>query len=662
MNVPEPTTAKLVDKKTAAYEKQQAEVEEESRMKSLEQLAGTLMNNGKSSDTGEKEKDGDRLQQSVNTYEQISGQLDDFYETPKETASGDLERKVDELNKKLEEAEKEKSKAATREELMERSYRMAAKYLNPDKDTVREKAVGEEPTEVVPVQRAEYQTTSGLSRPVTDSAFIASLTVERNYGFNTAVGSSYQMGTNTIAACISENQTIEQGGRVRLRLLQPLQAGSITVPENSLVTGAAVIQGERLDILISSIEYAGNIIPVQLATYDIHGQKGIFVPGSETRNAAKDAAGTVSESMGNSVSFARSAGQQVVMDLTRGVMQGGTRLIAGRVRAVKVTLKAGYKVLLVTKKQARIIHFNKKDKTMKIVIALLMAVLASVSGFAQEERPANPVRILTAGQHITPYKIEVTFGKTVHILFPTEVRYVDLGSNNIIAGKADGVENVVRVKAAVKEFPGETNFSVITGDGSFFSFNVVYKEEPSTLNINMDQWMNPDEGEKKGGSSIRVTELGEEDPTVIASVMYTIHRLDRRDVKHIGCRQFGMQALLKGIYVHKDLIFFHVSLTNNSNVPFDVDFVRFKIVDKKIAKRTAQQETYIEPVRTLNALTRIVGKSTGRIVYAFPKIVIPDDKLLEVEIYEKGGGRHQRFYMENSDLVDARIVNELIGE
>ena len=251
----------------------------------------------------------------------------------------------------MEEAEKEKSKAATREELMERSYRMAAKYLNPDKDTVQEKAVGKEPTETVPVQRAEYQTTSGLSRPVTDSAFIASLTVERNYGFNTAVGSSYQMGTNTIAACISENQTIEQGGRVRLRLLQPLQAGSITVPENSLVTGAAVIQGERLDILISSIEYAGNIIPMQLATYDIDGQKGIFVPGSETRNAAKDAAGTVSESMGNSVSFARSAGQQVVMDLTRGVMQGGTRLIAGRVRAVKVTLKAGYKVLLVTKKQ-----------------------------------------------------------------------------------------------------------------------------------------------------------------------------------------------------------------------------------------------------------------------------------------------------------------------
>lgn len=350
MNVPEPTTAKLVDKKTAAYERQQAEIEEEGRMKSLEQLAGSLMNGGKASEAGEKGKSGDRLQQSVETYEQISSQLDDFYETPKGTASGDLEGKVDELSRKLAEAEAEKDRMASREEMMERSYKMAAKYLNPDKDTIQA-STEEELPEPVPVRRAENQTTSGLSQPLSDSVFIASLAVERNYGFNTAVGSSYQMGTNTIAACISENQTIEQGGRVKLRLLQPLQAGNITVPANSLVTGAAVIQGERLDILISSIEYAGNIIPVQLATYDVDGQKGIFVPGSDTRNAVKDAAGTVSESMGNSVSFARSAGQQVVMDLTRGVMQGGTRLISGRVRAVKVTLKAGYKVLLVTKKQ-----------------------------------------------------------------------------------------------------------------------------------------------------------------------------------------------------------------------------------------------------------------------------------------------------------------------
>lgn len=167
----------------------------------------------------------------------------------------------------------------------------------------------------------------------------------------TGHSSSYRMGTNTIPACISESQTLEQGGRVKLRLLEPLQAGSATVPANSLVTGTADIRGERLDILVSSIEYAGNIIPVELATYDIDGQRGIFVPGSESRTAAKEVLGDVSQGMGGSISFAGSAGQQVAMDLTRGVLQGGTRFISQRVKAVKVKLKAGYKVLLVTKKQ-----------------------------------------------------------------------------------------------------------------------------------------------------------------------------------------------------------------------------------------------------------------------------------------------------------------------
>ena len=215
---------------------------------------------------------------------------------------------------------------------------------------------------------------------------------------------------------------------------------------------------------------------------------------------------------------------------------------------------------------------------MRTFILLIMAALAGMTCRAQEHKPEGGVRTLTAGQHITPYRIGVPFSKTVHILFPSEVRYVDLGSTDIIAGKADGVENVVRVKAAVRDFPGETNFSVITGDGSFYSFLVSYEEEPEALNINMDRWIAP---EGSGcGSAVRVTELGEEDPSVIASLMYTVHRLDRRDVKHIGCRQFGMQALLKGIYVHKDLLFLHVSLANSSHVPFDIDFVRFKVVDK----------------------------------------------------------------------------------
>ena len=347
VNVPEPTTVQLEGNKTDVYERQQARREKDRRMQSLSDLAGRLLEGKKGADSIPSPNGS--IRQSADTYGQIAGQLESFYETPQAT-TGTLEQKVEELSRRLEEAEAENRRTGSREEMMEQSYRMAARYLNPKPEATPDE-VEEEKPEPVPVSRVETGTTSALEQPLTDSAFVASLAVERNYGFNTAVGSSYRMGMNTIPACISESQTLEQGGRVKLRLLAPLQAGSVTVPANSLVTGTADIRGERLDILVSSIEYAGNIIPVQLATYDIDGQRGIFVPGSESRTAAKEVLGDVSQGMGGSISFAGSAGQQMAMDLTRGVLQGGTRFISQRVKAVKVKLKAGYKVLLVTKKQ-----------------------------------------------------------------------------------------------------------------------------------------------------------------------------------------------------------------------------------------------------------------------------------------------------------------------
>ena len=149
---------------------------------------------------------------------------------------------------------------------------------------------------------------------------------------------------NTIPACISESQTLEQGGRVKLRLLAPPAGRKRHRAANSLVTGTADIRGERLDILVSSIEYAGNIIPVQLATYDIDGQRGIFVPGSESRTAAKEVLGDVSQGMGGSISFAGCratggdgphagcpAGRDTVHLATR---QGGQGKAEGRVQGV----------------------------------------------------------------------------------------------------------------------------------------------------------------------------------------------------------------------------------------------------------------------------------------------------------------------------------------
>ena len=72
---------------------------------------------------------------------------------------------------------------------------------------------------------------------------------------------------------------------------------------------------------------------------------------------------------------------------------------------------------------------------------------------------------------IPPHALEVCYNKTTHIIFPAEITYVDLGNEKLVAGLADGAKNVLRVKSAFRSFKQETNLSVITDDGSYYTFS-----------------------------------------------------------------------------------------------------------------------------------------------------------------------------------------------
>lgn len=270
-------------------------------------------------------------------------------------------------------------------------------------------------------------------------------------------------------------------------------------------------------------------------------------------------------------------------------------------------------------------------------------------------------RKLPYRQMVTPHGVQVTFAKTVHIIFPSVVRYVDLGSNWIIAGKADGAENVIRVKATTEGFPGETNFSVICEDGSFYSFNVRYAHEPEMLNIEMKDFLENEDTTDFSHTpmNIHFRELAGESPLLVKLIMQSIYKEDRREIRHLGCKRFGVQFLLKSVHSHNGLFYFHTETRNRSNVAFQTDFIRFKIVDKKVPKRTAIQERVIDPVRSYNEVLVTEGKSDVRTVYAVPQFTIPDDKLLVIELFEKDGGRHQTIRVENADLVAAKQINEL---
>ena len=298
-------------------------------------------------------------------------------------------------------------------------------------------------------------------------------------------------------------------------------------------------------------------------------------------------------------------------------------------------------------------------------ILILAVSLFCVTGISAQQSGGDYFEGLSRkigfSRMIPPHGLEITYEKTVHIIFPAPVKYVDLGNTNLVAGKADGAENVLRVKAAVRNFTEETNMSVITEDGDFFSFNVKYMDEPLLLNIEMCDFIHDGEAVNRPNNAmdIYLTELENESPRLVRLIMKSVYRDNKRRIRHIGSKRFGVQFLLKGLYTHGDLLYFHTEVKNGTHVPFDVDFVSFKIVDKKIMKRTAMQEQAVYPLRAYHYITRVDGKKKERSVFALPKFTLPDDKKLVVELAEKQGGRHQAFEVESEDLVRAETINEL---
>ena len=296
-----------------------------------------------------------------------------------------------------------------------------------------------------------------------------------------------------------------------------------------------------------------------------------------------------------------------------------------------------------------------------IYLTLIVAAIAAVKVTARTT-PETPVEI-------RPLRIEAGFTKTVHILFPSPVTYIDIGSMDIIAGKADGAENVVRVKAAVRNFAAETNLTVITEDGGFFTFDVHYAENPAVSTLNLTVQDQQTEGVKKPDAAgdplpptpasegrVLLREVGREKPATVKRMLSDIYRQNRTDVKGIRTKKYGIVVEVLGIYVSNDVIYIHTCMYNDTNISFEMDSRHFIVADRKLAKRTAQQQTTLEILRVCNDPAVVRGHQRQRTVFALPKLTIPDDKVLLLEIVEKNGARHQTVEIAAKELLDAKLL------
>lgn len=276
-------------------------------------------------------------------------------------------------------------------------------------------------------------------------------------------------------------------------------------------------------------------------------------------------------------------------------------------------------------------------KELKFTLLGLLLTVLSVPTFAGSTQPIH---------------IEVAFINTVHISFPAKIKYVDLGSNLILAGKADEAENILRVKAAYRGFSEQTNFSVLCEDGSFWLFQADYREQPKQQFYEMKAINTQD---------IRLSELKGQSPVVVDLVLKSLYKNNNRNIKNRGMRKERIEGVLKGIYVHNDILYFHFSFKNKSNVSYDIDYMKFIETDKKHLRKQSSQELPIYPVREYNGNNSkriIVGKQYHTVV-AFNKFTIPADKKMVFYLAEKNGGRHLTFDILPEDIINATPITDV---
>ena len=376
-DMPLPEDSKIIGDKAKAYEQLQLENRQKERRGMVGDLSSFWHDGAEKPDTAvapddyrltqePSEKSADKQQQagirtSAAAYERLNTSLGTFYEPPKEDREKEeLRERIDELEAMLMAQEGKPSSMEEQVALLEKSYELAARYQNgkgntgqtaqPEGTETSAKA-DERSMKAEPVSGVRPAVVSALPQPMTDSAFIADYAGERNYGFHTAIGTAEASEKNTIAACVQGDQTITDGQTVKLRLLEPMRVSGRVIPRNTLLVGAARLQGERLGIGITSLEHGGSIIPVKLEVYDSDGQAGIFIPGSMEIDAAKEIGANMGSSLGSSINISTDAGAQLASDLGRGAIQGISQYISKRMRTVKVHLKSGYRVLLYQEKE-----------------------------------------------------------------------------------------------------------------------------------------------------------------------------------------------------------------------------------------------------------------------------------------------------------------------
>ena len=277
------------------------------------------------------------VETSAQAYQEVQASLDDFFVPEDNEAAqvAELQARIDELE--AQNAMAQQQQQPDQMEMLERSYQLAAQYMGNGNG-----GNYPPPTPADEKGKRDVQPVAQVNRNVV-STLGSSSTVR---SFSTAVGTMRAVAKNTIAVVVANNQSVTDGESVKLRTTEPMWVGSRLIPRNTVIVGSARVQGERLEIEISSIECDGSIYDVELQVYDSDGQEGINIPNSMESDALHEIGANMGSTMGSSINISTNTGAQIASDVGRGLINGVSQYLNKKLRTVKVHLKAGYRVML----------------------------------------------------------------------------------------------------------------------------------------------------------------------------------------------------------------------------------------------------------------------------------------------------------------------------
>lgn len=317
--------------KMSEYEAAEAAKEKETRQQTVSVLDTLTAVTPQDSDM----RQPSAVETSAQAYQEVQASLDDFFvpESSEAAQVAELQARIDELE--AQNAMAQQQQQPDQMEMLERSYQLAAQYMGNGGNYPPPASADDEKG------KRNVQPVAQVSRNV-----VSSLSASSSRSFNTSVGSSGIVNKNTIAAVVANNQSVTDGESVKLRTTEPMWVGSRLIPRNTVIVGSARVQGERLEIEISSIECEGSIYDVELQVFDSDGQEGINIPNSMESDALHEIGANMGSTMGSSINISTNTGAQIASEVGRGLINGVSQYLNKKLRTVKVHLKAGYRVML----------------------------------------------------------------------------------------------------------------------------------------------------------------------------------------------------------------------------------------------------------------------------------------------------------------------------